>query len=165
MVTAAQFRKLAMAFPEVEEKSHFEQPDFRVRNKIFAGLSQDHKQGTLKLTPELQAMVLSAEPEVFVAASGAWGRAGWTRIVLAQAELPGLRELLAESFRLVAPKRLLVDLVQRAKHPGLQDELPEASGAKRPRPRSSGAGSSTESAGRSKAAAKPNSRRTVKRKR
>ena len=133
MVTAAQFRKLAMSFPEVEEKSHFEQPDFRVRNKIFAGLSQDHKQGTLKLTPELQAMVLSAEPEVFVAAAGAWGRSGWTRIVLAQAELPGLRELLAESYRLVAPKSLLATQRNR---PGLQDESPEPAVAKRPRSKS-----------------------------
>ena len=107
MVTAAQFRKLAMSFPEVEEKSHFEQPDFRVRNKIFAGLSRELDQGTLKLTPELQAMVMSAEPDVFVPAAGAWGRGGWTRIILAKAELPGLRELLAEAYRLVAPKRLI----------------------------------------------------------
>jgi len=106
MVTAAQFRKLAMAFPEVEEKSHFEQPDFRVRNKIFAGLSRDHEEANLKLTPELQAMVLSAEPDVFVPAAGAWGRSGWTLIVLNKAELPGLRELLAESYGLVAPKSL-----------------------------------------------------------
>jgi hypothetical protein len=107
MVTAAQFRKLALALPETEEKSHFEQPDFRVRNKIFAGLSRDLTLGTLKLTPELQAMVLSAEPDVFVPAAGAWGRSGWTRIVLAKAELPGLRELIAEAYRLVAPKRLI----------------------------------------------------------
>jgi hypothetical protein len=119
MVTAAQFRKLAMAFPEVEEKSHFEQPDFRVRNKIFAGLSRDHDEGNLKLTPELQAMVLSAEPDVFVPAAGAWGRSGWTRIVLAKAELPGLRELLAESYRLVAPKTLL------RSRPSLLDDAPK----------------------------------------
>jgi hypothetical protein len=118
MVSAAQFRRLALALPEVEEKSHFEQPDFRVRNKIFAGLSRDHTQGTLKLTPELQAMVLSAEPDVFVPAAGAWGRGGWTRVVLVKAELPGLRELILESYRLVAPKRLI------AARPGLQDDTP-----------------------------------------
>jgi hypothetical protein len=126
MVTAAQFRKLALALPEVEEKSHFEQPDFRVRNKIFAGLSQDEGRGTLKLTPELQAMVMSAEPDVFVPAAGAWGRKGWTRIVLASAELPGLRELIAESYRLVAPKSLI-----RARS-GLEDEAP-APAAKKPK--------------------------------
>ena len=119
MITAAQFRKLALALPEVEEKSHFEQPDFRVRNKIFAGLSQDERQGTLKLTPELQAMVMSAEPDVFVPAAGAWGRKGWTRIVLGNAELPGLRELIAEAYRLVAPRSLV-----RARS-GLESDVPK----------------------------------------
>jgi hypothetical protein len=52
-------------------------------------------------------MVMSAEPDVFVPAAGAWGRKGWTRIVLANAELPGLRELIAEAYRLVAPKSLV----------------------------------------------------------
>ncbi|HET8932815.1 MAG TPA: MmcQ/YjbR family DNA-binding protein [Polyangiales bacterium] len=118
MITAAQFRKLALALPEVEEKSHFEQPDFRVRNKIFAGLTQDQGRGTLKLTPELQAMVMSAEPDVFVPAAGAWGRKGWTRIVLANAELPGLRELIAEAYSLVAPKSLV-----RART-GLESDVP-----------------------------------------
>jgi hypothetical protein len=60
MATAAQMRKLALVLPEAEEKSHFEQPDFRVRNKIFAGLSRDGTEGNLKLAPELQALVLSS---------------------------------------------------------------------------------------------------------
>jgi hypothetical protein len=131
MITAAQFRKLALAFPEVEEKSHFEQPDFRVRNKIFAGLSQDEGRGTLKLTPELQAMVMSAEPDVFLPAAGAWGRKGWTRIVLANAELPGLRELLAEAYSLVAPKSFV-----RARS-GLESDVPKAAPAQKKRKKAS----------------------------
>lgn len=125
MITPAQFRKLALSLPEVEEKSHFEQPDFRVRNKIFAGLSQDEGRGTLKLTPELQAMVMSAEPDVFLPAAGAWGRKGWTRIVLANAELPGLRELLTEAYRLVAPKSLI------RTRSGLESEVPQAAPKKK----------------------------------
>ena len=62
MVTAAQMRKLALAMPAVEEKSHFGKPDFRVRGKIFAGLSPDGKRGTLKLPPDVQAVVLDAKP-------------------------------------------------------------------------------------------------------
>jgi hypothetical protein len=99
-------RKLAMALPAVEEKSHFEQPDFRVRGKIFAGLSRDGKRGTLKLAPEVQAMVLDAKPKVFSPAPGAWGRSGWTHVHLARARLAELEALLAESWRLVAPRRL-----------------------------------------------------------
>ena len=52
-------------------------------------------------------MVISAEPDVFLPAAGAWGRGGWTRMVLAKAELRGLRELVEEAYDLVAPKRLV----------------------------------------------------------
>lgn len=107
MVKAEQMRKLALSLPEAEEKSHFEQPDFRVRNKIFAGLSPDGKRGTLKLSPEAQAMLLEARPGVFSPAAGAWGRKGWTHVELSKALLPELKELLNEAWALVAPKRLL----------------------------------------------------------
>jgi hypothetical protein len=107
MVTAAQWRTLALALPEAEEKSHFEQPDFRVRNKIFAELSPDGTRGTLKLPPEMQSMLLDAEPETFTLAAGAWGRSGWTRVELARIESGALTELLLQAWRLVAPKRLV----------------------------------------------------------
>jgi hypothetical protein len=97
-------RKLALALPEVEEKSHFGKPDFRVRNKIFAGLSQDGSEGNLKLAPELQAMLLSSKPAAFSPAAGAWGRSGWTMIQLAHVASGELAELLREAHALVAPK-------------------------------------------------------------
>ena len=106
MVTAAQMRKLALAMPAVEEKSHFGKPDFRVRGKIFAGLSRDGRQATLKLPRELQAMILDAKPKVFSPAAGAWGRGGWTHAQLSRVRLAELETLLAASWRLVAPRRL-----------------------------------------------------------
>ena len=106
MVTAAQMRKLALALPEVEEKSHFEQPDFRVRNKIFCGLDREQRVGNLKLTPDLQAMVLSAHPDAFSPAAGAWGRSGWTHFKLVHVSVGELSELLREAYVLVAPKSL-----------------------------------------------------------
>jgi hypothetical protein len=127
-VTSAQWRKLACALPEAEEKSHFEQPDFRVRNKIFAGLSPDGKRGTLKCTPEFQAMLIDAKPDVFVPAAGAWGRKGWTHVVLAMLELARAPELLREAWRLVAPKTLV------AAHSGAQ---PTASAKQKPAARKS----------------------------
>jgi hypothetical protein len=107
MVTAAQMRKLALAMPEAEEKSHFGQPDFRVRNKIFAGLSPDGERGTLKLPVDLQAMLLDARPRAFSPAAGAWGRSGWTHVHLAAARMAELRELVAEAWSLVAPRGLV----------------------------------------------------------
>jgi hypothetical protein len=108
-------RKLALALPEVEEKSHFEQPDFRVRNKIFAGLSRDGSQGNLKLSAELQAMVLSSNPKAFSPATGAWGRSGWTMVQLAQVSVAELAELLREAHALIAPKSVTGPARARAK--------------------------------------------------
>jgi hypothetical protein len=53
-ITPGQWRKLALSMPEAEEKSQFDQPDFRVRNKIFAGLYQDETRGVLKPVPSIR---------------------------------------------------------------------------------------------------------------
>lgn len=105
MVTPEQWRRVALSLPGAEEKQHFEQPDFRVRDKIFCGLSRDHTEGTLKLSPEAQAAALDARPEAFTPAAGAWGRSGWTRVTLANAHLEECKALIKESYDLVAKKK------------------------------------------------------------
>ena len=51
-MNAAQFRRLALRLPEAVENSHFDHPDFRVRNRIFATLGYpDPRRGMVKLTP------------------------------------------------------------------------------------------------------------------
>ena len=42
-MTQAEFRRLALSFPETEEKQHMDHPDFRVRGKIFATLAYPDK--------------------------------------------------------------------------------------------------------------------------
>ena len=104
MTTAAQLRKIALALPGAEEKSHFGQADFRVRDKIFCGLSSDGKRGTLKLTPELQSMLLTTKSGAYSPSAGAWGARGWTHVDLARVHASELAELIGEAFRLVAPR-------------------------------------------------------------
>jgi len=120
MVKPNEFRALALAFPETEELSHFGKPDFRVRGKIFAGLSVDEHVGTLKLSPEVQtSLVGPSEGEPFFPCAGAWGRKGWTHVRLALADRGVLRELLKEAYRLVAPKGLVAGLEAPAVPPML----------------------------------------------
>jgi hypothetical protein len=107
MARASEWRKLALSLPEAEEKSHFGQVDFRVRNKIFAGLDPNETRGVLKLRPEVQSLLIDAKPKLFSPASGAWGRAGWTHVDVAEIEVGALADLLREAWRLVAPKKLL----------------------------------------------------------
>jgi hypothetical protein len=55
MITADDFRKLALGFPEAIELAHMHHPDFRVRGKIFATLGYpDNDFAVVKLTPAEQ---------------------------------------------------------------------------------------------------------------
>src|SRR5438874_13301273 len=82
-VTAEGFRRVALALPEAEERSHMDHPDFRVRGKIFATLdSPEEGWGMVRLAPEHQARVVGERPGVFVPASGAWGKQGCTHVRL-----------------------------------------------------------------------------------
>lgn len=105
------FRKLALGFPEAEERSHQGSPDFRVRGKIFATLGpRDPKLVVVKLPREEQEMRVATEPTVFAPIAGAWGRQGWTTIDLTAADKVTVQSALATAWRSVAPKRLAATL-------------------------------------------------------
>jgi hypothetical protein len=61
-------------------------PDFRVDNRIFATLHADNKFGMVALTPEQQQGLIAEHPDTFTPESGAWGRAGCTRVHLASVQ-------------------------------------------------------------------------------
>jgi hypothetical protein len=86
-MTPDEFRTVALSFPETEERSHMNHPDFRVRGKIFATLTYpDTAWAMVKLSPEQQQNYLTAAPEVFEPAAGAWGRGGATMVRLKPAK-------------------------------------------------------------------------------
>ena len=105
-MTAEEFRKIALSFPETEERSHMNHPDFRVGGKIFATLGPDLTWGMAKLTSEQQQEFLLSHPTVFKPAAGKWGEGGATLITLAQAndEIAGAALTLA--WQNTAPKNL-----------------------------------------------------------
>ena len=106
-MTNEDLRRLALALPETEEKSHFDKADFRVRNKIFASL-KDEATGVIKLSPEEQSVMAEAEPEVFQSLPGGWGHKGWTKVILAKADETTLRSALQTAWRNVAPRTLKI---------------------------------------------------------
>ena len=100
-MTAADFRRIALSFPDVEEGEHAGQPDFRVSNRKFATLaSAKDGYGNLPLTPELQADFVADAPGVFIPIAGGWGRMGHTHIVLAAADEATLTGALRASYNL-----------------------------------------------------------------
>ena len=110
-MTTSDFRKMALAFPETEERSHMNHPDFRVAGKVFATLGYPGKAWAMvKLTPEQQHYFSKDEPDVFAPVNGAWGRRGATRVNLKAARKETLRKAIQAAWQNTAAKRLHGDL-------------------------------------------------------
>jgi hypothetical protein len=99
-MTTAQFRAFALSLPDSIEASHHDHPDFRVRGKIFATLGYPTRAwGMVAVTPWEQARMCREEPDVFMPAPGAWGRAGSTLVHLRPARAPIVREALRSAWQ------------------------------------------------------------------
>ena len=98
-MTADQFRKIALAFPDVVEAEHQRHPDFRRNGKIFATLGYpDDNYGMVKLTAEQQVAFMATHGEVLTACNGAWGRAGCTNVLLAKANAKLARDVMTHAI-------------------------------------------------------------------
>jgi hypothetical protein len=106
-MTANEFRRMALSFPEAVESAHQDHPDFRVGGKVFATLGYfDKNWGMVKLWPDQQAEFADAQPKVFVPAKGAWGRKGATCVLLKSVKKAALRKALEAAWLNAAPKKL-----------------------------------------------------------
>ena len=106
-MTAAQFREIALSFPEAVEASHMGHPDFRVGGKIFATIGyQNEGRGVLLLSPEEQQEIISQHPEMFEPVPGGWGRCGSTQVLLAHVTQSVLEAAMRKAWQRKAPKRL-----------------------------------------------------------
>src|SRR5678816_487575 len=82
-MTADEFRRLALSFPEAAEGSHMGHADFRVGGKVFATLGYPNERyGVAMLTPQDQDLLVKDHPKTFAPAAGAWGASGSTHVLL-----------------------------------------------------------------------------------
>ena len=95
----AQFRRIALALDGVIEAEHMGHPDFRANGKIFATIHGDNKSGMVKLTPEQQQVFLAEHPESFEPESGAWGRAGSTKVHFDKVTVDALGNALTSAWQ------------------------------------------------------------------
>jgi predicted DNA-binding protein (MmcQ/YjbR family) len=107
-------RKLCLALPESHEVEAWGEPTFRVRNKLFAmyASADTHHGGGrpavwLKAGPGNQGLMVRADPKRFFVPPYV-GPSGWVGVWLdGSVNWVELADLLRDSYRLVAPKRLL----------------------------------------------------------
>lgn len=105
MVTEKTARKIALSFPEAEEKGHFGEPSFRVRNKIFLTLYRADNLATVKLPLDYQNMLVESEPDIFFL--GGWAHQGWTRIHMKKIDKNHFQHVVTAAWKNVAPKRVV----------------------------------------------------------
>ena len=107
-MTAADFRRLALKFPETSESAHMNHPDFRVGGKIFATLGYPNKDhGMVILPPDEQTQLIKTYPKVFAPAKGAWGKRGSTTVRLEAVDKTTLKRVMEIAWQNKAPKDLL----------------------------------------------------------
>jgi len=113
-MTANEFRRLALSFPEAVEAQHMDHPDFRVAGKIFATLAYpDKTYGMVKLPLLDQDKFVEEWPEVFTPVPGYWGKTGATHVHLKKATKETLKPAMAVAWRNAAPKNLIKDSERR----------------------------------------------------
>ncbi|MGH3101267.1 MAG: MmcQ/YjbR family DNA-binding protein [Thermoleophilia bacterium] len=106
MHPADELRRVVLSLPEAEERETWGHPTFRVRDKMFATLSDDGRTATVKASREEQAALVAADPDTFGVPAYV-GRHGWVGIQLAGVDPTELRELMVEAWRQTAPRRLV----------------------------------------------------------
>jgi len=109
-----QLRVICLAFPEACEESGVGNPSFKIRSKIFAMQhSFDERPSVWCKAPQgVQSMLVSSNPKRFFVPPYV-GRHGWIGIWLdSELDWDEIADLVDESYRMTAPKRLCALLDQ-----------------------------------------------------
>jgi hypothetical protein len=125
LMSANDFRRLALLLEGAEEGSHMGAADFRVGGRIFATLaSVNQGYGNLMLSVEQQATFVEEQPDLFLPVAGGWGRMGATHIRLAAAN----EDVLAGALHTAWKRR-----VEKNEKSGKSKQTPTAASKKKPR--------------------------------
>jgi hypothetical protein len=109
MVTEADVRRLALSLPATTEKSSYGTPGFRVKDRLFARIREDGESLVLWVADDGEKLgLITSEPGKFFTTPHYDGHALVLVLLSAVAE-EELLELLTDSWRLRAPKKLVAE--------------------------------------------------------
>ena len=108
MVTEDDIRRIALSLPASTEKPSYGTPGFRVKDRLVARIREDRELLVRCCDVEEKKALIDSEPDKFFTTPHYDGHP--TVLVKRDAiDLAELAELLSESWRLRAPKRLVAD--------------------------------------------------------
>lgn len=114
-VTYETVRKLALAYPGVEEETSYGTPALRVAGKFFARLREDGETLVIRISEPERALRMTIDPDVFYITEH-YRNYGAVLVRLARIEREDLSDVIEQSWRWLAPRRLVAEY-KRA-HPG-----------------------------------------------
>ncbi len=107
-ITAATVRRLALSLPGTSEEPHHDLTSFRVRGKIFATMPPEG--GRVHVFVDEEAVASYCAEFAGTVEELWWGKKlSGCRVLLGLANVALVRELLTESWRRRAPKRVLAE--------------------------------------------------------
>jgi hypothetical protein len=105
-VTFETVRRFALSFPEVEEGTSYGTPAFRVRGKLFVRFHQDGDSIVVRIDEKERTMRMEADPGTYYITDH-YLAYPLMLVRLSAVYRDDLLVLLKESWRRVAPKRLI----------------------------------------------------------
>jgi hypothetical protein len=105
-VTWETVRELARTLPEAEEGTSYGTPAFKVRGKLFVRLHQSGDSIVVRIDDGERAMRMRADPHAFYMTDHYVGYP-WMLVRLSAVHRDDLADILADSWRLRAPQRLI----------------------------------------------------------
>jgi hypothetical protein len=107
-VTFDQVTKMALVFPGVEATSSFGTPALKVKGKFMARLREPDVMVLKCVEDDEQQFLMGTQPEVFFLTDH---YRGWPGILIRLSEVHPreMRELIEQSWRRLAPKKLLAE--------------------------------------------------------
>ncbi len=105
MVSFEDIREVALELPETEETTSYGTPAFKVRRKLFARLREEGDVLVVKVERDERAALIESEPEIYFFTPH-YENYGFVLVRLAAVERDELREILTDSWRRAAPRRL-----------------------------------------------------------
>lgn len=108
----ARVTRICLGLPEAAEEPFggHTAPSFRVGGKFFVMISESRDYLTFKAGPGVQEALVAGDPDRFFVPKYV-GHRGWVGMVLdAEQDWQEVGELIEDSYRLIAPKRLAARL-------------------------------------------------------
>jgi hypothetical protein len=98
MVTAKEFREVALSLEGTTEAPHFERTAFRAR-RIFTTLAPDGLTANILFSPDEQEFRCEAQPDAYRKVPNKFGDAGWTTATLSALSKEEIRVALTSAWR------------------------------------------------------------------